>query len=187
MEDLAYTEVQTKGNPLNATRRHRKAQEKQTASTGKLSNYTPRRRRRDRVERSVATDWEGAGNRDSGMVGPLPGKQVYFCCITRKYLRLSPFGSWGNWVNFCLVTSSVLRDDRATMSDWDVKFYPGRATGHRRPLGENNFSPVKRKEQRPPPSNAHRNINFNNANGSFNLYGTQVWTVPTVNNNIICK
>ena len=72
-DDLAYTEVTTKGNPLNATRRNRKNQEKQSSSTGKLSNYTPRRRRRDRVERSVATDWEGAGQRDSGMVGPLPG------------------------------------------------------------------------------------------------------------------
>lgn len=74
MEDLAYTEVTTKGNPLNAARRNRHAEKKQTQSTGKLSNYTPRRRRRDRVERSVAqTDWEGAGGRDSGMVGPLPG------------------------------------------------------------------------------------------------------------------
>ena len=74
VEDLGYTEITTKGNPLNATRRARKKEEQQTASTGKLSNYTPRRRRRDRVERAVATDWEGNANRDSGMVGPLPGK-----------------------------------------------------------------------------------------------------------------
>ena len=81
-----------------------------------------------------------------------------------------------------LVTSAVLRDERAAMSDWDVKFYPGRSTNHnnRRPLGESNFSPVKRKEQPPTHSSntsRSRNINFNNANGSFNLYGTQVWYV----------
>ena len=81
--------------------------------------------------------------------------------------------------NIFLVTSAVLRDERAAMSDWDVKFYPGRSTNqnNRRPLGESNFSPVKRKEQPPTHSSntsRSRNINFNNANGSFNLYGTQV-------------
>ena len=87
MEDLGYTEVTTKGNPLNATRRARKQQEKQTQSAGKLSNYTPRRRRRDRVERAVAqTDWEG--NRDSGMVGPLPGIYIFNIFVYELFSNL---------------------------------------------------------------------------------------------------
>ena len=69
--DLAYTEIKTVGNPQNV-RKHRQ-QQKMSSSTGKIgSGHTPRRRRRDRVERAVAqTDWEGD---QSGMVGPLPGK-----------------------------------------------------------------------------------------------------------------
>ena len=82
------------------------------------------------------------------------------------------------------MTSSVLRDDRGTMSDWDVKFYPGRSTLHRKPLGEANYSPTKRQQQQQPQQQqqqqetqqqpSQRNINFNNANNQFNLYGTQV-------------
>ena len=70
--DLAYTEIKTVGNPQNV-RKHRQ-QQKMSSSTGKIgSGHTPRRRRRDRVERAVAqTDWEGD---QSGMVGPLPGKK----------------------------------------------------------------------------------------------------------------
>ena len=71
--DLAYTEIKTVGNPLNAKKRERRDQ-KMSSSTGKLgghTGHTPRRRRRDRVERAVAqTDWEG---QEGGMVGPLPG------------------------------------------------------------------------------------------------------------------
>ena len=70
------------------------------------------------------------------------------------------------------------------MSDWDVKFYPGRSTLHRKPLGEANYSPSKPTPRQPPThhnpnthhhkTNSQRNINFNNATQSFNLYGTQV-------------
>ena len=80
-----------------------------------------------------------------------------------------------------LVTSSVVREDRGAMSDWDVKFYPGRSTLHRKPLGEANYSPSKRQPTHHNPNNmthhktnSQRNINFNNATQSFNLYGTQV-------------
>ena len=68
--DLAYTEIKTVGNPLNV-KKHRQ-QQKMSSSTGKIgSGHTPRRRRRDRVEKAVAqTDWED----QSGMVGPLPGE-----------------------------------------------------------------------------------------------------------------
>ena len=88
------------------------------------------------------------------------------------------------------MTSSVLRDDRGAMSDWDVKFYPGRSTLHvRKPLGDATYSPSKHGQRQQQANRNHsnhhnqsqhaatrsqRNINFNNATNSFNLYGTQV-------------
>lgn len=133
-QDLGYTEVITKGNPLNATKQKQKQKERQYGSAGRVSQTgNNRRRRRDRVERAIATDLE-----EAGMVGPLP------------------------------VTASVVCDDRGAMTDWDVKFYPGR--NQRRPLVENtNFSPIKRKEQKPFDP---KNTNYRNHN--FSLYGTQV-------------
>ena len=93
-----------------------------------------------------------------------------------------------------LVTSSVLRDDRGTMSDWDTRLYPNSSKNNqnRRPLGESNHGlPSKSAQLRhsrqqlqaaQANSGSHgklknsssRNINFNNATNQFNLYGTQV-------------
>ena len=74
--DLAYTEVKTVGNPMNVTRRRQKQDHKLSSSTGRIGSsnaHTPRRRRRDRVERALAqTDWEHTEQ----MVGPLPGKTL---------------------------------------------------------------------------------------------------------------
>ena len=78
MGDLAYTEVKTVGNPMNVTRRRQKQDHKMSSSTGRIgssnAHHTPRRRRRDRVERALAqTDWEHMEQ----MVGPLPGKKYF--------------------------------------------------------------------------------------------------------------
>ena len=135
------------------------------------SGHTPRRRRRDRVERAVAqTDWE------QEMVGPLPGR------IKGLYTQ----------TNWSLVTSSVLRDDRGTMSDWDTRLYPNSSQkNNRKPLGESNYGPSKSQQLRHSrqqlqaavasnnakfhkSSSQSRNINFNNATNQFSLYGTQV-------------
>ena len=60
---------------MNVTKRHARGDYKMSSSTGKIaSGHTPRRRRRDRVERAVAqSEWEGGGGNGSQMVGPLPG------------------------------------------------------------------------------------------------------------------
>ena len=82
MGDLAYTEVKTVGNPMNVTRRRQKQDHKMSSSTGRIgssnAHHTPRRRRRDRVERALAqTDWEHTEQ----MVGPLPGKTKTSKCL----------------------------------------------------------------------------------------------------------
>ncbi|CBY24744.1 unnamed protein product [Oikopleura dioica] len=150
IDDLAFVEVTTKGNPLALTRqmqKQRRAQQ-QYGSQGRVNSANGRRRRRDRIERAIATDIE-----EAGMVGPLP------------------------------VTASVIKDDRGAMSDWDVKFYPGRNQTrnrqNRKPLVEKeNFSPVKRQEQRPArvrnATSSQSRTHGDYSSQNFSFYGTQV-------------
>ena len=88
VQDLAYTEVKTVGNPMNVTRRRAKQEQKMSSSTGRIgghNSHTPRRRRRDRVERAIAqTDWE-----QDNMVGPLPGTNLSFDHMKLQNLFLS--------------------------------------------------------------------------------------------------
>ena len=80
------------------------------------------------------------------------------------------------------VTASVVKDDRGAMSDWDVKFYPGRNQTrnrqNRKPLVEKaNFSPVKRQEQRPAhknPASSQSRTRGDYSSQNFSFYGTQV-------------
>jgi hypothetical protein len=53
--------------------KQKRAQQQAYGSTGRVNSANGRRRRRDRIERAIATDIE-----EAGMVGPLPGK---FKCI----------------------------------------------------------------------------------------------------------
>ena len=53
--------------------KQKRAQQQAYGSTGRVNSANGRRRRRDRIERAIATDID-----EAGMGGPLPGK---FKCI----------------------------------------------------------------------------------------------------------
>ena len=50
--------------------KQRRAQQQAYGSQGRVNSGNGRRRRRDRIDRAIATDIE-----EAGMVGPLPGKK----------------------------------------------------------------------------------------------------------------
>ena len=53
--------------------KQRRAQQQAYGSHGRVNSGNGRRRRRDRIDRAIATDIE-----ESGMVGPLPGTKSSF-------------------------------------------------------------------------------------------------------------